>query len=413
MSILNLSSLSKIFNASSKKRSGKKSISEKLNRKLALDSLEARVLLSVTPNTVSEIIVNTEYSTNQTTYTNGNAVAIDDDGDYVATWTRGDNIYKDTTYGNVGWYTEEGELVFYTDRNYIDGNYTDDKGETHDVTLVAYNDPYANTTLETYYVDQDGNEGWTDNWGNFHAYTAENFQVRRYTIYNGYNVVYENGDSAPQSGYQVRYGQYYETGENTPDGQREIVQLIGRLYQRTRTVSRQLVDYNVYGRYFTDEVQRLTVDTSNVSNSNMLYKAEVQVGEWYAQKITFAKSYGSEDPLEGNCEISYTYPTTDGETSPVTDPVTFYFSENNNGIDNAKSMQEALVNIFGEGNVRVTAETLLSYKVEFKIANKDENVDFIDYQNPLLVSFANDDAAFGASVELVSFPNSYEYFFEY
>ncbi|MBR0193436.1 MAG: trypsin-like serine protease [Thermoguttaceae bacterium] len=413
MSILNLSSLSKIFNASSKKRSGKKSISEKLNRKLALDSLEARVLLSVTPNTVSEIIVNTEYSTNQTTYTNGNAVAIDDDGDYVATWTRGDNIYKDTTYGNVGWYTEEGELVFYTDRNYIDGNYTDDKGETHDVTLVAYNDPYANTTLETYYVDQDGNEGWTDNWGNFHAYTAENFQVRRYTIYNGYNVVYENGDSAPQSGYQVRYGQYYETGENTPDGQREIVQLIGRLYQRTRTVSRQLVDYNVYGRYFTDEVQRLTVDTSNVSNSNMLYKAEVQVGEWYAQKITFAKSYGSEDPLEGNCEISYTYPTTDGETSPVTDPVTFYFSENNNGIDNAKSMQEALVNIFGEGNVRVTAETLLSYKVEFKIANKDENVDFIDYQNPLLVSFANDDAAFGASVELVSFPNSYEFFFEY
>ena len=63
MSILNLSSLSKIFNASSKKGSGKKSISEKMNRKLALDSLEARVLLSVTPNNASELLVNTEYST--------------------------------------------------------------------------------------------------------------------------------------------------------------------------------------------------------------------------------------------------------------------------------------------------------------------------------------------------------------
>ena len=138
MSILNLSSLGKIFNTSSKKGSGKKSISEKMNRKLALDSLEARVLLSVTPNNASELLVNTEYSTNQSTYTNGNAISVDDDGDYVVTWTRGDNIYKDTTYGNVGWFTQDDELVFFTDRNFIDGNYTDDLGQTHDIELVPY-----------------------------------------------------------------------------------------------------------------------------------------------------------------------------------------------------------------------------------------------------------------------------------
>ncbi|MDO4628363.1 MAG: trypsin-like serine protease, partial [Planctomycetia bacterium] len=121
MSLMNLSSLRVLFPGSTKKSVSKKSVSEKMNRKLALDSLEARVLLSVTPNTSYDVLVNTEYSADQSTNSNGNSVAVDSDGDFVVTWTRGDNIYKDSR-GMVGWTDADGDH-FYTDRHFIDGTY--------------------------------------------------------------------------------------------------------------------------------------------------------------------------------------------------------------------------------------------------------------------------------------------------
>ncbi|MDO4857352.1 MAG: trypsin-like serine protease [Thermoguttaceae bacterium] len=422
MSILNLSSLGKIFNTSSKKGSGKKSISEKMNRKLALDSLEARVLLSVTPNNASELLVNTEYSTNQSTYTNGNAISVDDDGDYVVTWTRGDNIYKDTTYGNVGWFTQDDELVFFTDRNFIDGNYTDDLGQTHDIELVPYEDPYATVTPEVYYVDQDGNEGWTDDEG-FHAYTAQEAAFRKYTIYvyevdgTQYrdNVVYRDSD---RFYYNVRVGQYYATGETTADGEREIIKEV-TLTRKTRIpASAQLVDYNVYGRYFTDEVQRFTIDTSGLGKSTgandgeMLYKAELQVGEWYEQSITFSTCYNNEDPFNTSYDLTYTYPSGEAKTA------TFDFAElseqgKDNALVNAKNIQASLEGIFGEGNVLVTPETTLKYNIKFKIENPAEGSSVPEYQTAFQIACTDQDSGFGASVELGNMPNAYQFYFEY
>jgi len=430
MSILNLSSLRKIFNASSKKGS-KKSITEKMNRKLAVDSLEARVLMTVTPNNTAEILVNTEYSTNQTTYTNGNAVAMDDDGDYVVTWTRGDNIYKDTTYGNVGWYNQEGELVFFTDRNFIDGNYTDDLGVTHDIELTPYEDPYANVTPITYYVDQNGERGWTDDYG-YHEYTAEHFAYSKYTVYvyevddipHRDLVVYREGDALL---YTVKTGQYITKGEKTADGKRDVITLVS-LQKKTETpAAGQLVDYNVYGRYFTDEVQRLTIDTSSLAKSTgrndgeMLYKAEIQIGDWYEQKITFSTSYGNQLPFTTSYKITYQYPTEfEDAYGEMTNSksVNFDFAELNelgvdNALVNAKTMQEALEEIFGVGNVEVTPETTLEYTVKYKIDEMAEGTTIADYNSAFQVECNVTSMHFCADVELVSMPNSYEFYIEY
>jgi len=56
-------------------------------RRLAIDPLEARCLLSVAPSTLSAVIVNQTYGAAQSTNT-AHSVAVDNSGDFVVTWTR-------------------------------------------------------------------------------------------------------------------------------------------------------------------------------------------------------------------------------------------------------------------------------------------------------------------------------------
>lgn len=266
MSLLNLSSLRGLFAGSSKKSShAVSSVEKKLNRKLAVDSLEDRILLSVSPNTATDILVNTEYSANQTTSANGNCVAVDADGDFVVTWTRGDNVYRDASR-NVGWYDSNNELHLYTDRDYINQRYTNENGRDIRVTLTPYIDPSTGSAM---------------------------------------------------------------------------------------------VDYNVYARYFTDEVQRLTLDKSAIGDGNMLYEMKVQTGKDYTQLLTFdsgdANVPNQNGIVGGYFEISYL-----GESA------LFFFNEMNGGLQNSMAMQSALEEIFGEGNVEVSAKTDTQYSITFK-----------------------------------------------
>ncbi len=56
-------------------------------RRLAIDPLESRCLLSVTPSTLSAIIVNQTFGAAQATNT-AHSVAVDNSGDFVVSWTR-------------------------------------------------------------------------------------------------------------------------------------------------------------------------------------------------------------------------------------------------------------------------------------------------------------------------------------
>ena len=56
-------------------------------RRLAIDPLESRCLLSVTPSTLSAIVVNQTFGAAQATNT-AHSVAVDNSGDFVVTWTR-------------------------------------------------------------------------------------------------------------------------------------------------------------------------------------------------------------------------------------------------------------------------------------------------------------------------------------
>ena len=303
MSILNLSSLRDFFAVAPKKTSHKKSVSEKCSRKLALDSLEARILLSVTPNTATDILVNTEYSAIQDTDANGNSIAVDADGDFVATWTRTDYIFRDRSR-NVGWYDSNDNLTFYTAQNYIDGFYINENGEKVNVNLRM-------------------------------------------------------------------------SGET---------------------------DQNIYARYFTDEVQRLTIDTSAVDDiNNMLYSFEIQTGEYYIQEITF-------DP---GMNITVQYELSFGDEEPVT----FNFTNMTDleyVYENAKNMQDALSQIFGEGNVEVSADTQAKYTVKFR-ADSFADADFRNGESVELITVkaANEELFAGASVKQTRAPEIFEVFVEY
>ncbi len=67
--------------------SKKRSFDLQRGRMLAIDPLESRCLLSVTPATLSAIVVNQTYGAAQSTNT-AHSVAVDNSGDFVVAWTR-------------------------------------------------------------------------------------------------------------------------------------------------------------------------------------------------------------------------------------------------------------------------------------------------------------------------------------
>lgn len=303
MSILNLSSLRDFFAVAPKKNSHRKSVSERCSRKLALDSLEARILLSVTPNTTSDILVNTEYSAVQDTNANGNSVAVDADGDFVVTWTRTDYIFRDASR-NVGWYDSNDNLTFYTAQNFIDGYYLNENGQRVNVNL-------------------------------------------------------------------------YLSGET---------------------------DQNVYARYFTDEVQRLTIDTSEVDDiNNMLYSFKIQTGEYYIQEIEFNPGLS----FYAQYELSF------GDENPVrftflnTTDLEYVYA-------NGKNLQDALTQIFGDGNVEVEVNTQSKYTVKFR-ADSFNDSDFRNGESVELITVkaADEDNQAGAVVTQTARPEIFEVFVEY
>ncbi|MBQ4142589.1 MAG: trypsin-like serine protease [Thermoguttaceae bacterium] len=348
MSLLNLSSLREVFAASAKKAS-QKNTPQKLSRKLAMDSLEDRILLSVTPNTPTDILVNTEYSENQTTEANGNIVAVDADGDFVAVWTRGDNIYRNTANRNVGWYDQDGQLHLFTDRNYIDGFYVNDLGQQINVDLEAYVDP--------------------------------------------------------------------KTGES-------------------------VIDYNIYGRYFTDEVQRVTLDESKIADGDMLYSLKFQTGDTYVQTLKFdlmntthtSSELGTQLNIQSGhtavYDISFQDRTAtfvfddvdDGITLTENGRIAMDLEEIVTGIRNAKNIQTALEGIFGEGNVTVTAVTNTEFQIEYNVKNLEAAYPNADFAQLFACSADMRYAGTyerlgtylpGAVAELVRKPETYEVFVAY
>ncbi|MDO4569026.1 MAG: trypsin-like serine protease [Planctomycetia bacterium] len=288
----------------SKKASEK---SQKLERRLAVDSLEERVLLSVTPNTPYDVLVNTEYSENQTTETNGNCIAIDEDGDFVVVWTRGDNVYRAThrsafdngqTFykGEIGWYDSEGEIHLFTDRDFINGYIVTDLGVRVEVELESYIDPDTGTAL---------------------------------------------------------------------------------------------TDSNIYARYFTDEHQRLYVDTSDISDENALSSLVLQTGDKCVQKISFSSLNIMWDTIEMpssvpvNAEVTLTYfeylYDADGEflrneageiLRENVQTATFMYRDSSTPLENARELQAALVNMLG--NVEVSVISATEFEISFD-AVWDEN----------------------------------------
>jgi hypothetical protein len=77
--------LSRLFSRS-RSRNARRHRDERRGRTLAIDPLESRCLLSVTPADLSAIIVNQTYGSAQSTNT-AHSVAVDNAGDFVVTWT--------------------------------------------------------------------------------------------------------------------------------------------------------------------------------------------------------------------------------------------------------------------------------------------------------------------------------------
>ncbi|MBN2293490.1 MAG: hypothetical protein JXM70_13760, partial [Pirellulales bacterium] len=137
------------------RKSGKgKSALERVNRRLLIDTLEERQLLTVAPNNlydpylhlipdqINQILVNEEYAQEQRTIA-GHAVATDGDGDFVVAWTR----YDQTLDPKTG--------IIYDDANIYARYFTDEvqrivlpEGVLDDAT-----NGYASFTL-----DYNGNE---------------------------------------------------------------------------------------------------------------------------------------------------------------------------------------------------------------------------------------------------------------
>jgi len=85
-------------------RDSTRSVSERVHRRLLIDPLETRQLLSVSPAGPTDHLVNesfigdvgTEYEVYNLTTLAGQSVAVDDDGDFVVTWTRYDYVLDAT-----------------------------------------------------------------------------------------------------------------------------------------------------------------------------------------------------------------------------------------------------------------------------------------------------------------------------
>ncbi|MDO4584168.1 MAG: hypothetical protein Q4D62_08715 [Planctomycetia bacterium] len=327
MSLFNMSSLRGFIPGLGKKGKTKgatASKSEQLKRHLALDSLEDRILLSITPNTSYDILVNQQYSQNQTTETSGNPVAIDDDGDIVAVWTRGENVYKFEAKDPWAIYEismVDGEVV---------GSRIVDNVEDEEVEGV-----------EKFYL-MDGCVGFLQEDSKTGNLVLDRlFREKDFLDYSQY-LGSEDEDYGKLTAYIDP-----NTGE-------------------------QMVDYNIYARYFTDEVQRLIFDTKQLEDGKEMGSFQVSTGGQCVQKLTFSTALTGpatspelsltptgKYAIAGEMEFSYGQKT-----------ASFYFKESTDIVDtyqNASRMQEALENIFGTGKVTVTPTSANEFTIAFDL----------------------------------------------
>lgn len=127
-----------------------RSVTEQVYRRLHVDPLEQRQLLSVSPANMDAILVNQSFSNEQWTIA-GQSVAVDNDGDFVVVWTRMDEVLDDN--GNRVW--DYGTDYWMLDANVYARYFTD---EVQRITLpeeALNNDvgAYARFSL-----DYNGNE---------------------------------------------------------------------------------------------------------------------------------------------------------------------------------------------------------------------------------------------------------------
>ena len=127
-----------------------RSVTERVFRHLAIDPLEQRQLLSVSAGNVNDILVNETLGYQGTV--SGQSIAVDNDGDFVVTWTRNDPVYD--KFGNPVVDYETGDYM--SDSNIYARYFTD---EVQRITLPAgvltnNNDKY----YATFSLDVNGNE---------------------------------------------------------------------------------------------------------------------------------------------------------------------------------------------------------------------------------------------------------------
>ncbi|MDO4574549.1 MAG: trypsin-like serine protease [Planctomycetia bacterium] len=246
----------------------------------------------VTPDTNYDVKVNQQYSQNQSTETNGNSIAVDDDGDIIATWTRGDNVY----YYSGGTFTLTENGVEYTVKS-------------GDVGLIQRNQD-GTSTLVRLFTEMD-----------FVTYADE---------------------------MSVAGGK------------------LNKYIDPSSTSGAQLVDYNVYARYLTDEVQRLVIDTTAAGDGNSICDLVLSTGGNCVQKVSFTSietlSNTSTGPIYSNVTVRYNGVEASFDYYESSDIVQTY--------QNAAKLQGALEEIFGEDNVIVTPTSSCEFNIEF-VSNKN------------------------------------------
>ena len=151
-----------------------------------------------------------------------------------------------------------------------------------------------------------------------------------------------------------------------------------------------MTEQNVYGRYFTNEVQRITLPDGVLTNdvSNQYASFSITYGGNEVQELTFTAAtqpgIAPALPIEGSFKLRY---TTTGGTELTTDTINFNEDDSSYGnfhpsinlLANAGAIQKALRALGGElADVTVTAVDGQHFKIAFGDASGGVNVEQLE-----------------------------------
>ncbi len=176
------------------------------------------------------------------------------------------------------------------------------------------------------------------------------------------------------------------------------------------------MESNIYARYFTDEIQRITLpDELLTTSGGNMSRFKLQYGGNEIQKLTFYSAtethytsadngsfYSDSDPIYGSFWIGGIYP--EGEDYP---DVLIHFDETNGAAMSAKLLQKELAGLgpYMQG-VKVTAVSSREFNIEFTDNYwKDKDVPELEIRDAALDGFMA-----GALITTVNQPIEISYF---